>query len=437
MGLACRGVCSRLGALLLGLCLATSTSLPSKPGANFSAELAAAKHIDATPISVNASGPSAKPQHVTDEIGKAKLGLVAAKGSARFAALQSHSAGWPFPSKDEEAKAYLTHHQLQPIKSIRCLQEKQIDPHKPCGEKVESAYTLGTLSIGHYPTWQDSFCRSNGEYFCDPKDMLTKEERRTVTDKLHVFRTRTLVNCDQLKAVLDPDLERTWHEKNNPVVQGRLGLENFRPFNLAIAVADEWPSSEMDPRSMQYFGRVIMTQWGLMPIYNGVDNGNAVNQFHEDWSNNHQACPNAAVLFILPRYHEAFLSAPSCEFICGARGGPEVVAAVLAGLDRGGLEEAILSGIDEVSRVLSVTLPLSIEKKTVYQRWRKADIKLSTQAFVWGFRAIYVGVILMGVISVVFFIYFLTSSKKSSRPHVGYALLADHRQAIQEERFFV
>merc|ERR1719486_1262548 len=117
---------------------------------------------------------------------------------------------------------------------------------------------------------------------------------------------------------------------------------------------------------MQYFGRVVMSEWGLSPIYNGVDAENAVDQSEMySWDDYQANCPTTAMLIILPDHHEAFLSAPSCEFICQSRGGPEVVAETLAALDKGGVAAAINAGIAEVDRVLSQTLPLSLKPAPV------------------------------------------------------------------------
>jgi len=260
--------------------------------------------------------------------------------------------------------------------------------------------------------------------------MLTPKEQFTVTERMRLFKERTLVSCGQLQAVLDPDVERRWFEKKKPVFQGRLGLEDYKEFNLAIALADDWPMTELDPKSMQYFGRVLMTQWGLMPIYNGVDNGNPVNEFHARWHHEQGFCPNTAVLFILPKYREAFLMSPSCEFICESRGGPEVVAATLAGLDHG-IEAAILAGIEQFDRVLRVTLPLSIKKVSAEKRWNRGSNVMRTDAgFVWTIRLLYAFVLVMLVVGVGSFLWFVVRPQKERRRSPFQLMGAEGRRGL-------
>jgi len=216
---------------------------------------------------------------------------------------------------------------------------------------------------------------------------------------------------------MDPDAERRGYEKKHPVFSGRLGLEDYRQFNLAVMLADEWPSSEMDPKSMQYFGRVVMTKWGLMPIYNGVDNGNPVDQYHlrDGYRGN---CPSTAVLFILPRYHEAYLLSPSCEFICASRGGPEVIAATLAGLDRGGVREAVLAGIDQIEKVLKISIPMSIQQLPVKRQYKgsvSGDMMRSDATFVWAIRIAYAFVIFLALFFMGSCVYFVVLPEGKER----------------------
>lgn len=348
-------------------------------------------------------------KHVTEVVANAaQPGMTAANTRAQFVALQQ---GQPIGSKSP-GHHFLTRQQIGKIDSIHCLQDKQRNPNRPCAEKTDDSSTTfeGAMRIGHYPHWTDRVCHGEQEFFCDPTELLTPPDQHTATEHLRLFKERTLVNCGQLESVMDPDAERRWYEKKHPIMTGRLGLEDYRPFNLAVMLADEWPSSEMDPKSMQYFGRVVMTEWGLMPIFNGVDNGNPVNQYHETWDEYHSNCPNTAVLFILPRYHQAYLLSPSDEFIGAGRGGPEVIAATLAGLERGGVHEAVMAGIDMVEKVLKVSIPGSLEQAPVQRRYKgsaTADMMKSDATFIWALRFAYAFVVLLAVVFLGSFIYFI------------------------------
>jgi len=259
-----------------------------------------------------------------------------------------------------EGRQFLHKHQLAPITSIDCLQDKQRNPNRPCRGPQDEKSFHDHFDIGHFPSWRDGICNSNFNYFCDSSHLFQPQERQVTLERLQLFNERTMVNCGEFSPT-DDHHSNHWYDKTNCVHFGRLGLQQFRPFNLAIIVADEWPSSETDPNSIDYFGRVIMAQWGLMPIYNGVDHHDSVNENRNSANGRHSTnaysknCPNAAVLFILPHSRQVYLSSPSCKFICESRGGPEVVAATLAGLDRGGLEEAVKMGMNQVSKILQVT----------------------------------------------------------------------------------
>jgi hypothetical protein len=257
------------------------------------------------------------------------------------------------------------------------------------------------------------------------------------SERLRLFKERTLVNCGQLESILDPDAERRGYEKRNPVwssmrtnyanddsKMGRLGMQDYREFNLAVVLADEWPSSIRDATSMKTFGWRVMSEWGLQPIYNGVDNGNPVNEFRTQWNGYHSNCPTTAVLIILPRYHDAFLTAPSCEFICETRGGPEVVAATLAGLDSGGLEKAIMMGIEQVGKVLDETIPKSIQQDEENQAWKKyvqsahghvESTSESAEGLIWTMRFLYALVIFAFLFSIGAFCYFTFVPEEKQR----------------------
>jgi hypothetical protein len=244
------------------------------------------------------------------------------------------------------------------------------------------------------------------------------------------------VNCGQLKDALDPDTERQWYEKKFPIYQGRLGLEDYRPFNLAVILLDEWPNSEMDSRSMQYFGRRVMSTWGLNPIYNGVDSGMSATQHVYTWDEYQQNCPTTALLIILPKFHQAFLSSPSCEFICASRGGPEVIAETLAALEKHGPAAAVVAGIAEIDRVLKETVPLSLKKmpsKTLIHNGRRYYRKYSDADSVFFLRMVYALIVLTFVFAIVSFVYYVLLAPSKRQPRaLTQAVGEDGRQAVRE-----
>lgn len=313
----------------------------------------------------------------------------------KIAALQRSSLQEP------RNKGHFLHkHELQPIISIGCLQEKQRNPGRPCSEEQEPGFS-GRIDMGHFPNFKDGICNSNMEYFCDPANLFGNKERQAAQEHLQAFNEQMQVKCDTAQTDSHPD---EWYKKADMVQYGRAaGLEGFSRFNLAVVVADEWPSTEMDAKSMEYFGNVIMAQWGLVSNYNGVDHQINVNENHKYNSN----CPNAAMLVILPRYHEAFLISPSCKFICQSRGGPEVVAATLVGLDRGGLQEAVKMGIDQIQKILQVTG----EGKASVTGSRTSVFMDDEKAYAWTIRVLYALVILAAVFFTTAFVYYVLLDK--------------------------
>lgn len=231
----------------------------------------------------------------------------------------------------------------------------------------------------------------------------------------HLYQTMSILHIGMTKT---PKYIQAKYCHRGRVLRADWALKTIGLSNLAVVVIDEWPSSEMDTKSMEYFGRMVMTKWGLMPIYNGVDNGNYVNEVyrHSEYFRN---CPNTAVLFVLPRYHEAFLSSPSCEFICPSKGGPEVVASTLAALDRSGLQAAINAGIDEVGHVLQKTAAVSTQKFQGRYPARRSEVLdalgRSDAGWVWAIRFLYACIIGFAVfIFVAFTYYFLQPDKALS-----------------------
>lgn len=325
------------------------------------------------------------------------------------AALQKHS----IPKQRGEGNKFLDKRELSAIPTVRCLQEKQRHPNRPCSDPRDGKRFYGDINMGHFPNWRDEVCHSNQEFFCDAESLMKIPEQTVAQVRLQEFKERNMVNCGAFSKKQDPH-SKWWYDQENKQHNGRLGLEDHRPFNLAVVVADEWPQNEMDPKSIDYFGRVIMSQWGLQPIYNGVDNGNGVNEVYQ-FDQYTENCPNTAVLFILPKFHEAYISSPSCEFLCASRGGPEVIAAILAGLDRGGLQEAVMSGIDQIEKVLNVTLPLSVQQAPVQKLFNsgKSDELAKSDAFwVWAMRFAYAFVVIIALLSVGAFLYYVALPQK-------------------------
>mmetsp|Transcript_596 Transcript_596/g.991 ORF Transcript_596/g.991 Transcript_596/m.991 type:complete len:409 (+) Transcript_596:99-1325(+) len=331
---------------------------------------------------------------------------VAHSGRAGAAALAGVHAGHPFFNNDvfshqkEQTVRHkgLTKKQLANIRSIKCLKEKQQDPTHHCeynGELEEwhknSQYTL---SIGSFPkNYEDRRCNSHGEFLCDPDDVLEDASAIKVSEKLHNFRDDTAVKCANNVDPTDPYAAE----------------HSTRNFNLAVVIADEWPDQETDASSLQKFGLVVMGQWGLMPMYNGVDTENSVDN-HYTWNEYYKNCPNAAALIFLPRLNKVFLSSPSCEFICSSRGGPEVKAVAEEALQREGLAAAIGAGIDEVGRVLRETTPLSLQRnfidKKKYEKTLRQEQRESQEvAILWSQRVCFLLMLILAIGFIPCFVY--------------------------------
>jgi len=294
---------------------------------------------------------------------------------------------------------FLTKTELQPLRSIRCLEEKQMHPDRPC--PVDES-DLNSFNIGHFPSYTSTICRSQNEYYCDPAGLLSSKERDAAHRRMAEFRDRTFVNCSIAE--------------NGDMTQV--------PFKLAVVVGDKSFADELDPQSMQYFGNAVMSQWGLMPKYNGVDYSHLTPQYIQS------TCPNAAVLFVLPRYRQAFLESPSCDFICPERGGQEVVAATLAGLDRGGVERAIEAGIDEIEHVLKSTSAQRLQPRRPEVVYTAAQKEADAVRLV---RIIYAGVIVSFLFSVGVFVYYLLLPDKNRSLRSYYSMTGQNgRRYIQE-----
>lgn len=263
--------------------------------------------------------------------------------------------------------------ELRDIYSISCLKAKQQDPSFPCTgddhvppEAVRLAARQDELpqaSVGSYPVWQSSHCHSRGAYFCDPNLQLKAKEQEALNLELRNLTTTASVTCGQLETKLSGEKQVF-----------------TRPFYLGLAIVGEWPEMQSDQATLQKFGDVVMAQWGLMPTYNGVRVAAGSASSQPCGAAGSCNCPNSALLIVLADRGQAFLSSPSCEFLCDRRGGPEVAAAFETALQAGsGLPAAISAAIAEVHTLLSQTWPMSIEEPAStrdrrtgyeYRRWQ-------------------------------------------------------------------
>jgi len=228
----------------------------------------------------------------------------------------------------------LTNHELSTIQSIPCLEARQRDPSINCSDYAPLASSLKTswhlphsLNAGNYPTWKDPMCFGFGEYFCDPDGLLSLEERKELTAQMVKLRREQLITCGPQ---LQHDPIDKWH---------------YEPFYLGVAIAEDWPLHESDAQSLQSFGQILAARWNMTFPWDGSP------AFYA-------RCPNEAMLIILPSRRQAYLSAPSCMFICGEKGGPEVTTATLLGMDSHGLAAGVSAGIAEVYKVLNATSPM-------------------------------------------------------------------------------
>lgn len=255
--------------------------------------------------------------------------------------------------------------QLREIYSVSCLKARQLDPRYPCKEfekvpaevlkEIGRPEKVATLDMGNFPNWRDSRCHSDGEFLCDPDGLLQLSGRHAVASRLENFREQTWVTCTRL--------DRLGSKGDKP---------DARAFDLAVVVLGDWPTSESDPATLHKFGLLVMAQWGLVPIYNGVDARNYVTRVfsRRQYTAN---CPNAATLIVLPALGEVVLSSPSCEFICAERGGPQVRGAMEVALKQGRpLGEVIELGIEAVAEVLraSASHPLSMAEPGLTEQRR-------------------------------------------------------------------
>jgi hypothetical protein len=328
-------------------------------------------------------------------------------GKDGLAALQQEG-----PRGGEPRLHPLNDEELRGIYTINCLKAKQQNPRVVCGAGIATngslrdasppptrGYEHGSLGVGSYPNFRDARCNSNGEYFCDPEGLMPWGSRQKFMQDLQYFREQTNVRCGRLDSRLDP------RHQDHTVT---------RPFNLAVVLADAWPPSDVDPVSLDRFGMILLSEWGLMPIYNGVDSGNSVNEV-DSWDEYTMNCPNSAVLIILPRYRVAHVAAPSCEFLCSTRGGPEIATGVVMALDKGGedyLTNAAEEGLLEVRRILRETTPQSLKKEDPAYlrriRLQKWEGRIMKSDFAWNImqRIVLVFLVALSLLALFAFAFF-------------------------------
>lgn len=262
-------------------------------------------------------------------VARFSFSLAAALAAACVAQLGQPAAAVAATRKQRSPKAgFLTNSELRGIPSIDCLQAKLSDPSAPCGNGTatgEASVLLAPTSPGSYPKYSDAVCRSHGDYVCDPgpEQVLNDEELASLAAELRKFRERSenLVTCGRL---LDDPVDR----------------RHLQPFYLGVAFATGWPAKDSNTESLQEFGQIVAADWNM----------------DEPWVGTTQPylrCPTTAMLVILPDRKQVMLSSGSCEFLCAARGGDQVVQKTLSALRQQGPYEAALAGISEAYSFLA------------------------------------------------------------------------------------
>lgn len=214
---------------------------------------------------------------------------------------------------------FLTNTELNTITDVACLQAKQLDPTADCnsllGAPHGSATGIFELNAGNFPRYNSPLCNSDGEFFCDPQGILSSKERKAVTEELAKLRRESAVDCGRLSTdAVDP--------------------QHLPPFYLGVVLLpDSWPSSESGPEALQTFGQIVQADWNMNGRYGGSR------------TQPYLRCPNSAVFIVFPGARQAYLSTTTCAFLCGTRGGPEIVSETLMGLDHGGAVQSLILGM--------------------------------------------------------------------------------------------
>lgn len=221
---------------------------------------------------------------------------------------------------------FLTDTELQDVDTISCLEAKKQNPAVDCNstavENATSEKFSGELSAGNYPSYKDVVCGSNGEYFCDPSGVLSKEERSTITAELQRLRRANPVACPSVQA--DP-----------------VDPTHLAPFYLGVVVAKDWPATQSDPESLHQLGQIIVSQWnpGVAEVGSPIPR--------------QTPCGNTAMLIVMPDKHMAYLSSGSCQIICQGKGGSQVITRTLKSMNSDGAAAGVLAGIEELYTTVS------------------------------------------------------------------------------------
>mmetsp|Transcript_24609 Transcript_24609/g.68551 ORF Transcript_24609/g.68551 Transcript_24609/m.68551 type:complete len:362 (+) Transcript_24609:152-1237(+) len=214
---------------------------------------------------------------------------------------------------------FLTNYELAPISSVACLEAKQRNPGMDCTQEAKDVGFVGELNAGNFPNYWDPICRSNvsgsGQgpaFLCDPHDVLTETERAILAEQLNRLRESAPVSCGRL-------------------LDNKVGSLHYSPFYLGVVVFKDWPLAQSGPDSLQMLGKIVASQWNMERLQVGKPQP-------------YLRCPNTGILFILPSNSQVYLSTESCEFICQAKGGPEVQTAASVALRKKGAAAAAMSG---------------------------------------------------------------------------------------------
>lgn len=274
---------------------------------------------------------------------------------------------------------------LARIDSVRCLRAKQQNPDADCAGRYEGE----GLSISNFPSWRQPQCNGYGALLCDPEHLLSVEEQRTLAVKLRHFASRTILSCGYVDTLLS-------------------GRDSYtsKPFNLGMALIKNWPVGFADSATLRSLGQVIMSRWGMVPIYNGVNSGKPVNEVMsaDEYTAN---CPNAALLIVIPELSIVYLASPSCEFICEERGASAVSDKVKRLIKEDGLAQALDKALEEVRLLLDHTTPQSVEDSRPH-RWRGKSLQEALLHapcfFLWVQRGLFFACIVGGLAMIFAFV---------------------------------
>lgn len=222
---------------------------------------------------------------------------------------------------------------LRSVQSVECLERLQQNPHDSCAPKprkvvADTAAAEGDAwSIGHFPKplipelqGGDPRCGAHGELLCDPDGVLTAEDQKDFARTLQMFRENSMVHCR---------LPFLRHMDTAAVSSPR--EEDEHQFRVGVAVLESLPPSMLDDHALDVFGEYLLSTWNIAP--------------HD--------CGAGAVIILVTAAEKAWITAPSCEYVCGQdlETGGRVLNALEQSLDwraiggaRGGRTEALGSG---------------------------------------------------------------------------------------------